>query len=62
MNVIVLTVDQRGSRRTVDRIPDALSALVQTLGQGLSARSELGAGWEELLAVAHLALTLVNES
>lgn len=25
--VIVLTVDQRGSRRTVDRIPDALAAL-----------------------------------
>ena len=27
MDVIVLTVDQRGSRRTVDRIPDALTAL-----------------------------------
>src|SRR3954464_11116844 len=28
-DVMVLTVDQRGSRRTVDRIPDALAALAE---------------------------------
>lgn len=42
--------------------PAALSALVQTLWQGLSTRSELGADRDELLGVARLALTLIVEA
>ncbi|WP_432545699.1 TetR/AcrR family transcriptional regulator [Kineococcus sp. SYSU DK004] len=39
--------------------PTVLAALVQTLWQGLSARAELGAGRDELIAVAELALTSI---
>lgn len=38
--------------------PAVLAKFVQTVWQGLSARSELGAGREELLGVARLALAL----
>ena len=40
--------------------PAALTDLVQTIWQGLSARSELGATREELLTVAHHALALIS--
>ena len=39
--------------------PAVLAAVVQTLWQGLSARAELGAGREELLGVARLALAFL---
>lgn len=42
--------------------PAVLAELVQTVWQGLSARSELGAGREELLSVARLTLTLISQS
>lgn len=42
--------------------PAALAELVQTVWQGLSARSELGATREQLVGVANLALTLINQS
>lgn len=52
---------ERGAREgdvaaTAD--PGVLAEYVQTVWQGLSARSELGAGREELLGVARLALAL----
>ncbi|SDS39011.1 hypothetical protein [Actinoplanes derwentensis] len=40
--------------------PVVLAEFVQTLRQGLSARSELGAGRTELTGVARLALTLLT--
>lgn len=42
--------------------PTVLTGLVQTVWQGLSARSDLGAGREELLAVAHLGLELIGRT
>ena len=39
----------------------AVTALVQTVWQGLSIRSDLGAGIEELLAVARLVLKLIGQ-
>lgn len=42
--------------------PAVLAELVQTLWQGLSARSELGATREDLLSVAAFALALINQT
>ncbi len=42
--------------------PAALTGLVQTMWQGLSARAELGAGREELLAIAALALDSIRRA
>lgn len=42
--------------------PAVLTELVQTLWQGLSARSELGATREDLLSVTALALSLINQT
>ncbi len=40
--------------------PAELAELVQTLWQGLSTRAELGAGRDELISVANLALALIS--
>lgn len=41
--------------------PTVISGLVQTVWHGLSIRADLGAGREELLAVARLTLSLLND-